>query len=409
MAAMSDVHHLRAVAVLGATGSVGASTLDVIGSHPDRFALVAVSAHRNWEKMRDICIRFRPRVAAMLETDAARHLDASLREAGVRTEVLGGVAGLCAVATLNGVDTVLAAIVGAAGLEPTLAAAAAGKRILLANKEALVMGGALFMSAAAQGRATVLPIDSEHNAIFQCLPPTYARDADDAGVRRLILTASGGPFRTRALSTLHDVTPDEACAQPNWTMGRKISVDSATMMNKALEVIEAHRLFGVAVSAIDVLVHPQSIVHSLVEYVDGSVLAQLGHPDMRTPIAQALAFPDRVAIDVPALDLAARGRLDFESVDHQRFPSIRLAYDVLDAGDFASVTLNAANEVAVDAFLGGRIAFTRIAPAVSEALEATSSCSLRSIDDTLECDRRARSTTAAILKLDRRAVSTELT
>ena len=405
MSGMSDGHHVRTIAVLGATGSVGASTLDVIGRHPDRFTLAAVAANRNWQKMRDICLRFRPKLAAMLDPDAARELDAALRTAGVRTEVASGPSGLCAVATWSGADTVLAAIVGAAGLQPTMAAAAAGKRILLANKEALVMGGALFMAAAARGGAAVLPIDSEHNAIFQCLPPTYARNPDEAGVRRLLLTASGGPFRTREVSTLHDVTPDEACAHPNWSMGRKISVDSATMMNKGLEVIEAHRLFGVAGSAIEVVVHPQSVVHSLVEYVDGSVLAQLGHPDMRTPIAQALACPARGSVDVPGLDLAMRGRLDFEAVDHQRFPSIQLAYDVLNAGDFASVTLNAANEVAVEAFLAGRIAFTRIAPAVSETLQATAACALHTLDDTLECDHRARSTTAAILELDRRIVS----
>lgn len=404
---MNEVNALRSVAVLGATGSVGASTLDVIARHPDRFRLSAVTAHRNWEKMRDICAQFRPRLAAMLDAGAAHELEHALRATGLATQVMSGAAGLRAVATLDEADTVLAAIVGAAGLEPTLAAAAAGKRILLANKEALVMGGALFMAAAARGAATVLPIDSEHNAIFQCLPPRYARNPDDVGVRRLLLTASGGPFRTRPVASLHDVTPDEACAHPNWTMGRKISVDSATMMNKALEVIEAHRLFGVSASAIEVLVHPQSVVHSLVEYVDGSVLAQLGHPDMRTPIAQALAFPDRVAVDVPPLDLVARGRLDFEAADHERFPCIRLAYQVLNAGDYASVTLNAANEIAVQAFLDRRIAFTAIAPAVAGALDATPACTLRTLDDTLECDRRARSTTGAILRLDRTQLAAE--
>ena len=389
----------RTVALLGATGSIGQSALDVIARHPDRFRLSAVAARRNWKALHQICRRFGPQLAALVDADAAHALQRELRASNSRTEVLSGEAGLVAVAEHDRADTVIAAIVGAAGLIPTTAAARAGKRILLANKEALVVGGELFMAAAAAGRAEVLPIDSEHNAIAQCLPPTYARDPRSCGVRRLLLTGSGGPFRTRAATSLDGVTPDEACAHPNWVMGRKISVDSATMMNKGLEVIEAHRLFGVAPDAIDVVVHPQSVVHSLVEYVDGSVLAQLGHPDMRTPIAHALAFPDRVATGVPALDLIARGRLEFEALDHDRFPCVRLAFNALAAGGYATVTLNAANEVAVAAFLDRRIAFTEIARTCRRILDAAVPSTLRTIDDVLECDRRARQAASAALDL----------
>jgi 1-deoxy-D-xylulose-5-phosphate reductoisomerase len=390
----------RVVAVLGATGSIGSSALDVIARHPERFRLGAVAAHRNWKALLDICLRFRPQLAALLDPDAAGLLERELRSRGARTDVASGESALVAVGTFPDADTIIAAIVGAAGLVPTLAAARAGKRILLANKEALIVGGEVFLRAAAAGGAKLLPVDSEHNAIFQCLPPTYARDPHALGVRRLLLTASGGPFRNRPLSSLREVTPEEACAHPNWSMGRKISVDSATMMNKGLEVIEAHRLFGVAPEAIGVVVHPQSIVHSLVEYVDGSVLAQLGQPDMRTPIAQALAFPDRVDAGVAVLDLVARGRLEFEALDDERFPCVGLAFDALRAGDHAPVVLNAANEVAVAAFLERRIAFTDIHRALRTVLDATAPFELRSIEDALECDRRARRDAAAVLGLE---------
>ena len=381
---------MRVVSLLGATGSIGSSVLDVVELHPDRFRIAAVAARQHWKGLLDICVRFNPELAAMLDADAGHRLATELRRAGVRTEVLIGDAGLTAVATHDRADTVVAAIVGAAGLVPTIAAARKGKRILVANKEALVVGGEIFMEAAAAGGAKLLPIDSEHNAIAQCLPSTYERDPAACGVQRLLLTASGGPFRTRPVADLARVTPEEACAHPNWRMGRKISVDSATMMNKGLEVIEAHRLFGVAPTAIDVVVHPQSVVHSLVEYVDGSVLAQLGNPDMRTPIAHALAFPERVAAGVPALDLIARRRLEFEPVDHQRFPCVKLAFDALHAGGYATIALNAANEVAVAAFLDRRIAFTDIASTCRNIVDTAAPETLRSIEDALDCDRRAR-------------------
>ena len=389
----------RGLVLLGATGSIGDSTLDVVAQHPQRFRVVALAAHRNWRKVARLCARFRPDVAALLDPSAARELESALLAEGVPTRVLSGERGVVEAATSPDADTVLAAIVGAAGLEPTLAAARAGKRILLANKEALVIGGELFMHAAQAGGATLLPIDSEHNAIFQCLPPAYARDPAAAGVRRLMLTASGGPFRTRALADLAHVTPEEACAHPNWSMGCKVSIDSATMMNKGLEVIEAHRLFGVAADAIDVVVHPQSIVHSLVEYVDGSVLAQLGNPDMRTPIAQALAHPSRIESAVAPLDLAKLAQLTFESPDLARFPCVRLAYDALRAGAHAPVALNAANEVAVAAFLAGSVPFTAIADAVERVLDGTPASPIRTLGDALECDARARHTAARMLGL----------
>ncbi|MFO1304340.1 MAG: 1-deoxy-D-xylulose-5-phosphate reductoisomerase [Burkholderiales bacterium] len=381
---------MNRITLLGATGSIGDSTLDVVARHPDRFEVVALAAHSNASKLRELCMRFRPRVAVLADESEARTLQAALRDEGLATEVLSGPDALVTVASLPEVDTVLAAIVGAAGLEPTLAAARGGKRILLANKEALVMGGALFMEAVAAGGATLLPIDSEHNAIFQCLPPTYARDPSRAGVRRILLTASGGPFRTRALEELADVTPDQACAHPNWSMGRKISVDSATMMNKGLEVIEAHFLFGAPPSAIEVVVHPQSVIHSLVEYVDGSVLAQLSHPDMRTPIAHALAYPARVDAGVANLELSRLAALAFEAPDFARFACLRLAYDALRAGGTAPASLNAANEVAVAAFLGGRIRFTDIAAACEDAMSRMPHRALATLDDAREADARAR-------------------
>jgi 1-deoxy-D-xylulose-5-phosphate reductoisomerase len=389
----------RTISVLGATGSIGDSALDVIAQHPDRFSVVALTAHRQWEKLAQLCVRHRPGVAALSDPDAAHALERALAGQGLPTRVLAGEAGVIEAAALAGADTVVAAIVGAAGLKPTLAAATAGKRILLANKEALVIGGAAFMAEVAAGEATLLPIDSEHNAIFQCLPAGYGRDPAAAGVRRILLTASGGPFRTRPLAELAAVTPEQACAHPNWVMGRKISVDSATMMNKGLEIIEAHWLFGVARERIEVVVHPESVIHSLVEYVDGSVLAQLGQPDMRTPIAQALAFPDRVATGVSALELVRHGALTFAAPDHDRFPCLALAYAALGAGGTAPAVLNAANEVAVAAFLAGRIRFTDIAPACAEALARLPAVPVRTLDDALAADGEARALARAWLKL----------
>ncbi len=390
---------MRTLTLLGATGSIGESTLDVVARHPDRFRVAALAANKDWERMAALCRRHRPGYAAMQDTAAARALEQALRADGPGTRVLAGPAGLAEVAALPEVDTVLAAIVGAAGLAPTLAAARAGKRILLANKEALVIGGDLFMSAVVDGGAVLLPIDSEHNAIFQCLPSAYDRNPLHGGVRRLLLTASGGPFRTRAVAELPHVTPDEACAHPNWRMGRKISVDSATMMNKGLEVIEAHWLFGVHASAIQVVIHPQSVIHSLVEYVDGSVLAELGHPDMRTPIAQALAFPDRIESGVPPLELAQLGGLTFEAPDLLRFPALPLAFAALAAGGTAPAILNAANEVAVAAFLDGAIRFTDIADACAGTLAKLQVRPAHSFDDALDADGEARRMTAAALRL----------
>ncbi len=390
---------VRTLAILGATGSIGDSTLDVVARHPDRFVVAGLAAHRQWQKLAQLCRRFRPQLAALLDADAARSLERELEADGLPTRVVAGIDGLNAVASLAQADTVLAAIVGAAGLAPTLAAARAGKRILLANKEALVIGGAAFMEAVREGGATLLPIDSEHNAIFQCLPRDYARGHAAAGVRRILLTGSGGPFRKRPLTELAAVTPDEACAHPNWSMGRKISVDSATMMNKGLEVIEAHWLFAVPRERIEVVIHPQSVVHSMVEYVDGSVLAQLGHPDMRTPIAQALAYPDRVESGVGLLDLARQGALSFEPPDFDRFPCLGLAFDALDAGGTAAAVLNAANEIAVAAFLAGDARFTDIAAACGETLARVATQPVRTLDDALAADAEARAFARAWLKL----------
>jgi 1-deoxy-D-xylulose-5-phosphate reductoisomerase len=379
----------RKITLLGSTGSIGDSTLDVIARHPGRFSVYALSAHRNGSKLVEQCLRFAPEVAVVGDAQTAAQVEQALRTAGSRTEVLHGKQALVDVSQHSGCDTVVAAIVGAAGLAPTLAAARAGKRILLANKEALVMSGAIFMNAVREHGATLLPVDSEHNAIFQCMPREGATVAH-GGVARLILTASGGPFRTRAPETLIDVTPEQACKHPNWSMGRKISVDSATMMNKGLEVIEAHWLFGLPGERIDVLIHPQSVIHSMVSYVDGSVLAQLGNPDMRTPIAHALAFPERVDSGVAPLDLAAVATLSFEQPDYARFPCLALAMAALAAGGTASAALNAANEVAVEAFLARRIRFTAIAQTVETVLGTLPDRRADSLDDVIEADAAAR-------------------
>jgi 1-deoxy-D-xylulose-5-phosphate reductoisomerase len=360
---------VRNIAVLGATGSIGKSTLDVISRHPDRFRAFALSAATKADEMHALCLAHQPRYAVMTDPAAAASLRARLADTACKTEVLDGARALEEVAAHAEVDAVMAAIVGAAGLPSSLAAARAGKTVLLANKEALVMAGQLFMDAVKASGAALLPIDSEHNAIFQSLPRNFADGLGVVGVEKIVLTASGGPFRTRPLSALADVTPDEACAHPNWVMGRKISVDSATMMNKGLEVIEAHWLFAAPPDAIDVVIHPQSVVHSMVRYIDGSVMAELGHPDMRTPIAYGLAYPERIAAGVSPLDLASIGRLDFEALDQKRFPAVGLAYAAMRQGGTASVVLNAANEIAVEAFLQRHIRFIDIAAVIDKTLD----------------------------------------
>ncbi len=390
----------RNIAILGATGSIGASALDVIARHPGRFAVEALTANRQWQALFELVRRFRPRYAALLDAAAAHELERAIRGAGLATRVLAGPEGLSALAASPEADTVIAAIVGATGLEPTLAAARSGKRILLANKETLVLAGKLFIAAAREGGSTLLPIDSEHNAIFQCLPPDQACGEAPRGIRRILLTASGGPFRETPLSDLSAVTPEQACAHPTWRMGRKISVDSATMMNKGLEVIEARWLFGAPAEAIDVVIHPQSIVHSLVEYVDGSVLAQLGNPDMRTPIAQALAWPERIAAGVAPLDLAGLGALNFAAPDAARFPCLGLAYQALRADGTAPAMLNAANEVAVAAFLERRIAFTQIAAACAETLSRLPVRAVTTLEEALAADREARTLTRRWLEIE---------
>lgn len=379
------------LAILGATGSIGRSTLDVAARHPDRFGIFALTAHSQVDELARLCIEHRPRYAVIADSASADALTRQLREAGGETSVLVGEAGLVKVASMPEVSVVMAAIVGAAGLRPTLAAAQAGKKVLLANKEALVMAGPILMAAMRAGGGLLLPIDSEHNAIFQCLPPGGSASVARSGVRRILLTGSGGPFRTRKLSELDAVTPDEACAHPVWSMGRKISVDSATMMNKALEVIEAHWLFDAEPEKIEVVIHPQSVVHSMVEYADGSVIAQLGNPDMRTPIAQALAYPDRVEAGVAPLDLAGFGALTFERPDFERFRALALAYQVLRAGGTAQAIFNAANEVAVAALLSGALPFSRITDVIEATLEAIAPRAVGSLEDVLEADDRARS------------------
>ncbi|MBP6896994.1 MAG: 1-deoxy-D-xylulose-5-phosphate reductoisomerase [Pseudacidovorax sp.] len=376
------------VTILGATGSVGTSTLDVIARHPDRYEVFALTAATRVDELAAQCLRFRPRFAVMADELAARDLASRLEAAQLSTRVLSGPQALDEVAAHPDVDAVMAAIVGAAGLASCLAAAAAGKRLLLANKEALVVGGALFMETVRRGGATLLPIDSEHSAIFQCLPEDPA--SWPQRVERLILTASGGPFRGRDPSTLSDVTPDQACAHPNWVMGRKISVDSATMMNKALEVIEARHLFGLPPSRIEVTLHPQSVIHSMVEFIDGSVLAQLGTPDMRVPIACGLAWPERVESGSQRLDFRQLASLTFEEADERRFPGLKLAWQVLEAAPGTPAVLNAANEVAVAAFLDGRLRFDRIHAVNVETLDRVRPSKAQSLADLLDLDAQAR-------------------
>ncbi len=385
-----DVSRPQRITVLGATGSIGLSTLDVIARHPDRYQVFALSGYSRIDELQALCVRHRPAFAVVPSAEAAARLRESLVTVGCATEVLEGEAGLCQVASASEVDAVMAAIVGAAGLRPTLAAVEAGKKVLLANKEALVMSGALFMEAVRRSGAVLLPIDSEHNAIFQCMPGDYARGLSAVGVRRILLTASGGPFRETPVEALLDVTPEQACAHPNWSMGRKISVDSASMMNKGLELIEACWLFDAAPAKVEVVVHPQSVIHSLVDYVDGSVLAQLGNPDMRTPIANALAWPERIDSGVAPLDLFAIARLDFQAPDEQRFPCLRLARQAAEAGNSAPAVLNAANEVAVEAFLQRRIRFPEIAGMIEQVLDQEPVVPLPSLDAVFAADQRAR-------------------
>lgn len=382
---------LANVVILGATGSIGTSTLDVIARHPSRYSLFAVSAHRSVAQMARICQQFQPRYAVMTDAGAALALQQQL--SGTQTEVLGGAHALLDIASAAEVDMVMAAIVGAAGLPSALAAVTAGKRVLLANKEALVTAGSLFMDAVHKHQAQLLPIDSEHNAIFQCLP----QGQDHPSVRKILLTASGGPFRTTALADFASITPAQACAHPNWSMGRKISVDSATMMNKGLELIEACWLFGKQASDIDIVVHPQSVVHSMVAYNDGSVIAQLGNPDMRTPIAYGMAWPERIDAGVELLDIIAAQSLTFEAPDEQRFPSLRLARDAWAAGGSAPIIMNAANEVAVDAFLNGQLSFLGIAELVASMMNKIPTQAVHSLDDVMQIDTYARAETAQYL------------
>ena len=380
---------MRRVAVLGATGSIGTSALDVIGRHPDRLRVEALAAGSNVDALLALCRTHRPAHAAIADDAGYAALRDGLRDAGLATEAHAGMAAIDALAADAGSDTVVAAIVGAAGLSSTLAAARAGKRLLLANKESLVLAGELLIAAARAAGAAIVPIDSEHNAIFQCLPDAHAH----AGLKRIQLTASGGPFRGRSRAELADVTPAQAVAHPKWSMGPKISVDSATLMNKGLEVIEAHHLFGVPGARIDVLVHPQSLVHSLVEFVDGSTLAQLGLPDMRTALAVGFAWPERIESGVGGLDLRQHGRLDFEPPDLDAFPCLRLAYAALDAGGCAPAALNAANEEAVSAFLQGRIGFLSIPALVEDALARMPHAQAGSLDALLAADAAARAVT----------------
>lgn len=390
---------LQRVTVLGSTGSIGNSTLNVIARHPDRYRVYALTAHTSKETLLDQCKTHQPSVAVLNDPIDAQWLRDALVEAGIPTQVQAGPEALCDVAREAQVDTVMAAIVGAAGLLPALAAAESGKRVLLANKEALVMSGALFMDAVARSGATLLPIDSEHNAIYQCLPAQHRGGLARHGVRQLLLTASGGPFRTWRPEDIAKVTPEQACAHPNWSMGRKISVDSATLMNKGLELIEACWLFDATPEQIQVVVHPQSVIHSMAAYDDGSVIAQLGNPDMRTPIAYGLAWPERIDAGVETLDLFQVARLDFEAPDEMRFPCLRLAREAMVKGGAAPAILNAANEVAVDAFLEGQLGFSAIAEVVAEVMSQPFEGNADSLEQILAADKWARE--QAALKIQR--------
>src|SRR6202142_3433220 len=389
----------RGIAILGSTGSIGRSTLAVIALHPEEFKVAVLGAFNSWQAIVEQAKVFHPETVVLVDAHAAAQARAALREAGSATQVESGEQALKDAVSAANVHLVMAAIVGAAGLQPTLAAVRAGKGVLLANKEALVMTGRLLMDEVRRGGAELIPIDSEHNAIFQCMPGGYLPGDAADGVTRVILTASGGPFRSASAEKMANVTPDEACAHPKWKMGRKISVDSATLMNKGLEVIEATLLFGLPESRVDVVVHPQSVVHSLVEYADGSMLAQLGAPDMRTPIAQALAWPARFASGVQSLDLIAIGQLGFEPPDHVRFPSLALARAAARAGGTAPTVLNAANEVAVQAFLDRRLNFVGISTVIDKVLQRLNSSPVKTLGDVLEADAAARRLAMTLIKL----------
>lgn len=390
---------MKAITILGATGSIGLSTLDVIARHPSRFKAFALTANYSVDKLLQQCLQFQPRYAVMADEASANQLAQQLRQRDCVTEVLAGEQALADVAAHSDTDYVMAAIVGAAGLVPSLAAAKAGKRVMLANKEALVMSGKLFMDTIAQSGAELLPIDSEHNAVFQCLPVDKCN-----GVEKVLLTASGGPFRTWAAERLNTVTPEQAVAHPNWSMGQKISVDSATLMNKGLEVIEACWLFNVPASQVEVIVHPQSTIHSMVAYNDGSVLAQLGNPDMRTPIAYALGWPQRLPSGVKPLDLLSVARLDFEQPDMKRFPCLGLAYEAHERGGYATVALNAANEMAVQAFLERRISFQAIPQLVAEVMRAAKSGTAYDLNDILIQDGESRERSLFWIKNQKMAI-----
>lgn len=392
------------VTILGSTGSIGVSTLNVIALHPERYRVVALTAYRQVDRLFEQCRQFRPDKAVMVDAAAAQSLRAKLKAADLRVEVLSGVEGLNTVVAAAPTRVVMAAIVGAAGLIPTLTALRSGKRVLLANKEPMVMAGRLCMSEAQRSGAEILPIDSEHNAIFQCMPRERGADLAQVGVRKILLTCSGGPFLHTAAADLAQVTPAQAIAHPNWSMGRKISVDSATLMNKGLEVIEACRLFDATPDQVEVVIHPQSVIHSLVEYVDGSVLAQLGNPDMRTPIAHALAWPERIGSGVKSLDLVEIGRLDFARPDQTRFPCLRLAYTAARVGGTAPAILNAANEVAVQAFLDGRIAFTAIARTIEHCLGAITPTADLQLESILAHDAAARTAAENYIAADSRTM-----
>ncbi len=382
---------MKGICILGATGSIGVSTLDVVGRHPDRYKVVALTANGNIDVLFQQCLAFHPEYAVVVTESKAEEFKQRIAASVVADiKVLSGAEALLQVATLDNVDSVMAAIVGAAGLLPTLAAAKAGKTILLANKEALVMSGQIFLQAITESGAKLLPIDSEHNAIFQCMPAGYSTGQSAKPVRRILLTASGGPFRQTPIADLDNVTPEQAIAHPKWDMGRKISVDSATMMNKGLELIEACLLFSVAPDDVQVVIHPQSIIHSMVDYVDGSVLAQMGNPDMRTPIAYAMAWPERFDSGVEPLDIFQVGHMDFERPDLQRFPCLKLAYDAIKAGGIMPTVLNAANEIAVQAFLDEQIRFTDIAKIIAASMSKFTADCADSLELILQADRQAR-------------------
>ena len=389
----------QGVAVLGSTGSIGENTLSVLAGHKDRYHVVALSAHSNFARLAEQCSQHQARFAVISDKAMARELQSALDDLGCKSEVLAGRQALSDIACLDETDVVMAAIVGAAGLEPTLHAVQAGKRLLLANKESMVIAGELFRKAAVEHATTIIPVDSEHNALFQVLPENFGTGLENVGVERLILTASGGPFLNRKRDTLRNITPDEACDHPNWDMGRKISVDSATLMNKGLEVIEARWLFNARPDQIDVIIHPQSIVHSMVAYRDGSVLAQLGMPDMRTPIAHALAWPERIEAGVKRLNLTEIHKLEFYPPDLDSFPGLGLAFQVLKAGGNAPVIFNAANEIAVEAFLQERIGFLQIPAVVSATLDACEAGKIDGLDEVLEFDRLARDAASKIIHL----------